>query len=146
MHAWHAGRKLTKTLIPLATSREGKMVLQLIIPLSILLSSLLTLTLTQSAYPRGLETTLCIQNVTFLHFIPCWRALEIDGIHRSAAPERLNSCDLLARAAVDLAIERVNENQNEIFGGSGSRYVRTVPLFPETNDVITVSTIDTTIE
>ncbi len=120
------------------------MVLQLIIALSILLSSLLTLTLTQSAYQaRGLETVLCVQNATFLHLIPCWRALEIDGVHRSAALERLNSCDLLARAAVDLAIERVNENQNEIFGGSGSRYVRTVSLFPET---ITVSTIDTTIE
>jgi hypothetical protein len=123
------------------------MVLQLIIALSILLSSLLTLTLTQSAYQaRGSETVLCVQNATFLHLIPCWRALEIDGVHRSAALERLNSCDLLARAAVDLAIERVNENQNEIFGGSGSRYVRTVPLFPETNDTITVSTIDTTIE
>ncbi len=126
------------------------MVLQLIFAVSILLSSLLTLTLAQSAYPRGLETvqaTLCIQNVTFLHFIPCWRALEIDGIHRSAALDGLESCDLLARVAVDLAIERVNENQNEIFGGSGSRYVRTVPLFPETNDIITVSTIvDITIE
>lgn len=111
-----------------------KMVRQLMIVLSILLSSLM------QPYPHvhGQETVIatrteCLQNVTFLHFIPCWR--ENDGIHRSAL-DRLDSCDLLARAAVDLAIERVNENR-EIF--ASSQHVRTLPLFPETNGTINVS-------
>ena len=103
----------------------------------------------QLSYPqvRGQETTGpgCLsQNVTFLHFVPCWRDSD-DGIHRSAALERLDSCDLLARAAVDLAIERVNENQKaEIFPGASrsdlsTPHVRTVPLFPEINATINVS-------
>ena len=123
------------------------MVLQLIIVACLL--SISSLTLTQSGPSSRIHETipgtLCVQNITFLHLIPCWRALGVDGIHRrSAALDRLNSCDLLARAAVELAIERVNENQNEIFGyGSRDRYVRTIPLFPEINDT-TVSSIDTT--
>ena len=138
--AWHHGM-LVKTYRwpPVAK----KMVLQLII---VSLLSSLTQSVSSSRVHETIPGTLCVQNVTFLHLIPCWRALEIDGIHkrRSAALDRLNSCDLLARAAVELAIERVNENQNDIFG-CGSRYVRTVPLFPETNDTITVSSIEATI-
>ena len=123
------------------------MVLQLIIVAGLLSSLTLTLSVPSSRINETIPGTLCAQNITFLHLIPCWRALNIDGIHRrSAALERLNSCDLLARAAVELAIERVNENQNEIFGyGSRDRYVRTVPLFPEINDT-TVSSIDNTIK
>lgn len=121
------------------------MVSQFLLVLSTVILSILAL-----SYPqvRGQETTGpgCLsQNVTFLHFIPCWRDSD-DGIHRSAALEKLDSCDLLARAAVDLAIERVNENQKaEIFPGSASRsdlstpHVRTVPLFPEMNATINVS-------
>ena len=121
---------------------KKKMVLQLIIVAGLLSSLTLTLSVPSSRINETIPGTLCAQNITFLHLIPCWRALNIDGIHRrSAALERLNSCDLLARAAVELAIERVNENQNEIFGyGSRDRYVRTVPLFPEINDT-TVSSI-----
>ena len=117
------------------------MVLQLII-VGLFSSLTLTRSVPSSRIHETIPGTLCAQNITFLHLIPCWR--DIDGIR--AALERLNSCDLLARAAVELAIERVNENQNEIFGyGSRDRYVRTVPLFPETNDT-TVSSIDTTIK
>ena len=113
------------------------MVRQLLIVLSILLSSLTRSCPqvhgqeTEAATPTG-----CLQNITFLHFIPCWRAVENDGIHRSAL-DKLDNCDLLARVAVDLAIERVNEN-GEIFA-SPLQHVRTVPLFPEINDTINVS-------
>ena len=70
------------------------------------------------------------QNVTFLHLIPCWRENEAGICSRSAAQKScLDSCDLLASVAMDLAIERVNENQ-----GALSQYVRTVPLFPDIND------------
>ena len=123
------------------------MVSQFLFVLSTVILSILTL-----SYPqvRGQETTGpgCLsQNVTFLHFILCWRESD-DGIHRSAALERLDSCDLLARAAVDLAIERVNENQKaEIFPGASrsdlsTPHVRTVPLFPEINATINVSSSD----
>ena len=104
----------------------------------ILLSDILSRSYSQVQGQAKTTTAACLQNVTFLHFIPCWR--ENERIHnRSAALERLVSCDLLARAAVDLAVERVNENR-EIF--ASSRYVRVVPLFPDINDTINVSLID----
>lgn len=106
----------------------------------ILLSDILNRSYSQVQGQAKATTAACLQNVTFLHFIPCWR--ENERIHnRSAALERLVSCDLLARAAVDLAVERVNENR-EIFASSRSRDVRVVPLFPDINDTINVSLID----
>ena len=97
-----------------------------------ILLSILTLSMYAGVQGQA-ATTPCVQNVTFLLFVPCWQ--ETDGIHRSAALERLDDCDLLARAAVSLAIERVNENRDILVPS----YLRTVPLFPEFNETISVS-------
>jgi hypothetical protein len=80
-----------------------------------------------SVLTQGQGATCPNENVTFLHFVPCWQ--ENDGI---SALDRLDSCDLLARAAVDLAIERVNENLR-----SRAEIVGTI----EFNDTINVSLI-----
>lgn len=130
-HAYYIGERCLLT----GYRSRRKMDRLLTVVLSIFLSSL------TQPYPQvhaGEETAtppkVCLQNVTFLHFIPCWRE------NHKPALDRLDSCDLLARAAVELAIERVNENQNEIFGSS-QRHVGIVPLFPDTNDTINVSSI-----
>ena len=60
-------------------------------------------------------------NVTFLVFLPCNQ--EVNGPTASAAT--LEECDLLTRAAVDLAIEKVNQDQDVLTNSTLSM----APLF-----------------
>ena len=94
-----------------------------------------------NAQIEGVAPASCHQNVPnipFLVFIPC---LEDNGVTRPTS-ERLDDCDLLARAAVSLAVERVNQNKDILPNSS----VTVVPLSvtlntPETEQSASVSSV-----
>ena len=69
-----------------------------------------------------------IANVTFLTFIPCPQGFSDNG---TSIHEWLDHCDLLTRAAVELAVERVNQNENVL----NNSLLRVTPLYDVINSV-----------
>jgi hypothetical protein len=73
-----------------------------------------------------------ITNIKFLTFLPCLqefgRALPGKGV--ASIFEQLDSCDLLTRAAVELAVERANRNWRNasVTVGNYQRFLSLIPL------------------
>lgn len=68
-----------------------------------------------------------VTNITLLTFLPC---LQEFSDNATSIFERLDSCDILTTAAVELAVERVN--QNAVLGpglGGNSRFLSLTPLY-----------------
>ena len=63
-----------------------------------------------------------VTNVTFLTFLPCLKEFG----DTASIFEQLDSCDLLTRAAVELAVERANRNWN--VSGNSQRFLSLTPL------------------
>ena len=62
-----------------------------------------------------------ITNVTFLTFLPCLQESSDNLAEGVSIFERLDSCDILTRAAVELAVERVNQNAK--LGNQSQRFL-----------------------
>ncbi len=66
-----------------------------------------------------------ITNITFLTFLPC---LQEFGEGTATIFEQLDSCDLLTRAAVELAVERVNRDPRNVSVRNSERFLSLIPL------------------
>ena len=73
-------------------------------------------------------------NITFLAFLPCFEHGDDRGDELDRASSILEECDLLTRAAVSLAVERVNQNEDTLTNHTLS--VASLSRVPDDNEQI----------